>query len=1239
LPTKIKSPDSLEMEFRTDNPAGGLQMRAFLVLMVAVSLAVAADAVAWTERPDGGVLSLDRVSLKQGMVLEAGREFATLSLAGAGLSGAPGLPSVPVYRRLVEVPYGCEVAVSAELGAVETRRLGLPLVPRQEPVPKSGPTPAFRLDEKAYATDAATTELGAKLVEVAAVRGRRVAVVDISPVSYNPARNLVEHAPRMKVTVSWAGADRAKTGAMLRRYSSPPFAGRLDGVVVNPGQFRAFDGPALPIGYLVIVPDEWQANVAPLAEWRRRKGFNVFVRNLTEVGGGQANTVKAYIQDAYDNWPIPPSFVLLVGDVDKIGFFTGGGEGSPPTDLNYSLCEGSDYWPDLDLSRASVASAAQLDSFVANVVGYEQNTLTGGTSWLNKAYFIASADASNHGITEQTHLYVMNKIRPKGTVCDSLWLYYGSGTPITTAINGGRSWVTYSGHGNTDCWADPGFDVADVHDLVNTDLIPFVQTYACLSGDFTSASYPECFSESWIRNGRRGALAHIASTVNSYWTEDDTLERRVFDYMFDSTCSWIMGGFNKAKIKFYEQIGAGPTTQRYFEMYNLMGDGAVDVYSLDPKPLDCSYAPVIPVGAYPLTVTVTSTGSPVEGALVCAAAKSDTGVWAAGYTNSSGEVTLNLTTLAPDTIFVTVTGHNLAPHLGSCMALPSSGPYVMYLRSTVDDSAGGNDDHIVNPGETVNLPMWLKNWGSEQAQGVTARMRTTDPNVTLVDTLKTLGDIGAGDSAWTGANSFRFTVAASCSNGYALRFSVVVKDSRDTTWTSPLTLVVGAPRLVYAGYLADDAPPGGNGNGMIDPGESGDVIVTLRNTGLGHAYGVTATLRSADARLEVTDSLGAFGAIEPDTTGTNEADRFSVHADGSIPRETQVPCTLVVVTGGIARKLGFNIGVGVIRTVDPIPDGPRTPALYWAYDEIDSGYVERPDFNWVEIAGVGTQLTLGDDETRQVGLPASFGPFRYYGQDYTQVSICSNGWVAPGYTTADVWSNTALPAASIPQCLFINWDDIYPPDGGGVWYWHDSVNHRFIVEWDSVRYTSGTTYETQQIILYDTTTASADGNCEIVFQYLTAVSTGSATVGLQDPTAAVFIQCLYNGTYTRGASTWNPGHAIRFTTDPPSVAIAEPSAGAGLPGRLALLGSSPNPFRGATVLRYAAPREMDLSLSVFDGAGRKVAGLFRGRARPGIRTATWDGRDGQGRRVGQGVYFYRLEGDNTTLTRKAIKLD
>jgi hypothetical protein len=1173
-----------------------------------------------------------------------GRTFVSLGMSGAGVWGEFGTPAVPWFRRLVEVPFGAVVNVVTEVGLVDTTVTVLPLVPCQEPVPKSGPIPAFSYDAKAYSQDSFSPGVGARLSGFVEVRGHRIAVIDVFPVGYNPARSQVLAARELSVGVSWTEADWSITHRIQRRYASPAFDHRLSGVVLNTERFAVDAGSALPVGYLVVVPDAWEGSVRPLAEWRRRKGYSVAVRTLTQVGGGSASTVRAYIQNAYDNWPVPPSFVLLIGDVDRIGCFIGGGQGSPPTDLDFACVAGADYLPDIDVSRVSVASQTQLDSFVANVVRYERTPEGGGAGWLRRAYFIASSDGGNHQVAERTHAYVMSKLRSQGVVCDSLWLYYGAGTPISGAVNSGRAWVTYSGHGSENAWADPSpdFDLAAVHALTNVDLVPYVQTYACNSGNYASSSYPECFSEAWIRNGRRGAIAHIASSVTSYWTEDDTLERRVFDCMFDSGSTWIMGGFNKAKLWFFRQMGSGSTTRRYLEMYNLMGDGAIDVYSQEPRELTVGFPPVIPLGTYPLRVIVTSGLAPVPNALVCAAGKNDSTVFATGYTDDAGRVTLLITTRQPDSVYVTVTGHNLATYLGASLALPSTGAYVAYLRHTVDDSAGGNGDGIINPGESVVLPVWMRNWGSSGAEEVRVWLRISDSCAVVLDSVRDLGTIGAGDSGFTGGAGFGFTVAAGCTNQQALRFTLVARDRLDSTWNSPLSLTVGAPVLGFSCYSAEDPLPGGNGNGMLEPGESGDVIVILRNSGQGNAYGVTAVLRSGDARLEVVDSVGTFGDIWADSGGSNADDRFSVRADGSLPRETRVACTLVVRTGEATAECALELEIGVIRSCDPIPDGPRMPARYYAYDVTDTAYSEVPGFSWIELRGLGTRLSLGDDETRVVSMPEPFGPLNWYGQSFGQVSICGNGWLAPGSTSSSAYSNVALPDGSSPGMIAVCWDDLYPPQGGGVLYYHDAAEHRFIVEWDSVHYYSPRDrWDSYQLVLYDTTVRTPTGDNVVVVQYLTANNYGSVTVGIEDPQSSIGITYLHNGTYHRGAAEIAPSAAIKYTTSPPlpRVGAREADNLPGRPGRLSLHGSAPSPFRGSTRLCYSVPFPMQVRLTVCDLVGREIVELVNGLADPGVHTVRWNGDDGRGRRVGQGVYLFRLSSGRTALVQKTVLVD
>ena len=84
--------------------------------------------------------------------------------------------------------------------------------------------------------------------------------------------------------------------------------------------------------------------------------------------------------------------------------------------------------------------------------------------------------------------------------------------------------------------------------------------------------------------------------------------------------------------------------------------------------------------------------------------------------------------------------------------------------------------------------------------------------------------------------------------------------------------------------------------------------------------------------------------------------------------------------------------------------------------------------------------------------------------------------------------------------------------------------------------------------------------------------------------------------------------------------------------------NAPNPFRPTTTIAYTVPRNDFVRLDVFDVTGRLVRELV-GRAQPaGHHRVIWDGRDTAGRRVGSGVYFYRLATGDATETRRMVRM-
>jgi hypothetical protein len=90
------------------------------------------------------------------------------------------------------------------------------------------------------------------------------------------------------------------------------------------------------------------------------------------------------------------------------------------------------------------------------------------------------------------------------------------------------------------------------------------------------------------------------------------------------------------------------------------------------------------------------------------------------------------------------------------------------------------------------------------------------------------------------------------------------------------------------------------------------------------------------------------------------------------------------------------------------------------------------------------------------------------------------------------------------------------------------------------------------------------------------------------------------------------------------------------PKAFALYQNVPNPFNPMTTIRYSLPEASDVTLVVYDAAGRRVRTLVDTAMPPGNQAAAWDGLDNDGKRVASGVYFYRLEAGSFVQTRRMV---
>lgn len=419
-------------------------------------------------------------------------------------------------------------------------------------------------------------------------------------------------------------------------------------------------------------------------------------------------------------------------------------------------------------------------------------------------------------------------------------------------------------------------------------------------------------------------------------------------------------------------------------------------------------------------------------------------------------------------------------------------------------------------------------------------------------------------------------------------------------------------------FRIDDAA--GIPNRKLDPGETADLTLILRNAGAA-APATAALLFSRSPWLTVIDGSGAFGLCTGGDTVAS-TDGFRVAAASNAPVEVPLYCELRLTGAGFSETLCVPLLVGDSMN---LPAGPD-PGGYRIYDWTDSCYERRPDYDWLELRGLGTALTIGDDETRTLPLPPLFRPWRYYGQAYDSISICSNGWVAAGTTDRCDFVNVELPyPGAPPNIVALVWDDLAPSLGGSIWYHHDTAGHRFVVEFDSIYYFGRPgKWEKVQVQVFDTTVATPTGDNSIAVQFRTTNDFAGATVGLQNRDGSAGLTHVWNGNYPRVACPLRPFRALRFETVAPSGAEERRTAAG--PARIV---ATPNPFRLGTRLTVPGAGR----LAIRDASGRHVRTLVAPAGQTGVR---WDGRDWAGRRVGPGAYFAVLAGTGTSVCKLVV---
>ncbi len=862
-------------------------------------------------------------------------------------------PALPYRILQVVVPRGERVVgVSASALATETIARGVTPSLASAATPETGEARSPSAPAEApLAPDDGGAEFPSALVRYLGTgtwHGCSIASIAVFPVQMNGARVALHTEIDVRVDLVASGEPDAAVRALR---ASPrgvaEIASTLRARVENPEAIATYPSPRAtphhgafapasapsedgsPVDYLIITTSVLEPSFQVLADWKTAKGIATQVRTVewiqanTRSGSDLAETIRFFLQDAYANWGI--HYVLLAGDTPDIPprylyseYYYGGT--SIPADIYFACLDGTfnadgdnrfgeqpadapDLYPELVVARLPVSKPEDADVMVGKIMSYESPVDTEYTDkvlmlaevlfpspWSSGTIQLNGADITD--VTYQVHIASLE--RRVARVYETPWLYPGS-VPESRAIaidslEAGFSQVFHVGHGfrfNMHC-ADDNVAIPDADALVHPHRFFNLFMLNCTAAAFDY----DCLGEHLLRNPDGGAVSIIGAVNSAFALAAAAYLDGYAEALYQDGVVSLGDAFTLSRLSRTPEAELGDNVDLWTHyIYALLGDPEMPVWTGRVRTPHVTMPDSVAAGDNVIPVGVTVDGAPVLNALVCLRKNGED--YRVAETDAFGWAAVPFTSPTAGTIDVVVTGTNLARTSNALEVTGPTGPVLKLGTVTIDDDnvggTTGNGDGVIDAGEVIDLRPSVQDFGTDSFSEMALVLSTTSPHVTVLDPVAQIEQV-APNSTNVAADAWRIAVAAGAPDVAVAPFQVTITDGT-TLSHDAFERVLHAPALEVTELRKSDAPPVGNGDGLIAPGEAFRLYCTLKNYGSGAARGLSAVLRSLDGGATVIDSLDVYADAPTLTAVENTAGFRLSEANVSIPNTLELVVT------------------------------------------------------------------------------------------------------------------------------------------------------------------------------------------------------------------------------------------------------------------------------------------------------------------------------------------------------------
>ncbi|MFZ2286420.1 MAG: C25 family cysteine peptidase, partial [Bacteroidales bacterium] len=447
--------------------------------------------------------------------------YLRMIIPGHHQTSVTGMPELPVYSRLVEVPEGMDIAVS--LSGISSRRIRLSeqgagdaeLFPAQPARTKNEPQDekvVFK-DKKTYASRGIISHDTVVISYEGIHRGRRLANIAVYPAFYDPRGGYIDLITAMEMDIRFdpsmsKGDEEDPTKNEKGGYASDAYV---------PGYSEN------PIQMIIVTDSAFTGHLAPLLKWKMLKGIRT---TLICRKPGPADTVyhdlKKRITAVYLNSVAagnPVQYLLIAGDPAIIPTAR---VTTNVSDMYYGEFDGEgDYIPELFIGRLPVSDTTQLKGMVKKIIDYEKwNYLPADDFWSGAVATAGNAPGFEIYMNSQVNYVYSNYLSGDTSLKAFRWLYPEAqlkDDSLKLLFNKGLAILNYTGHGEAAGFSDPQFRASMVTDLTNTDEYPLIIANACRTAQI---NVTPCFGTSMVNAAGKGAIGYIGCTNDSYWVDD-----------------------------------------------------------------------------------------------------------------------------------------------------------------------------------------------------------------------------------------------------------------------------------------------------------------------------------------------------------------------------------------------------------------------------------------------------------------------------------------------------------------------------------------------------------------------------------------------------------------------------------------------------------------------------------------------------------------------------------------------